>query len=248
MTPRYFFLHMQKTGGTALFQRLREHFGIEGVYPTPDDQGSPRAVLDVDFVADRVAAAGDRIRVVTGHLPLCTTEVLGGGFTTFTVLREPVARTLSFLRHQRKVDPASADRPLEEIYEDGALREGLIRDHMVRMLSLTVEEMVEGALTRVEVDDARLARAQQALETEVDLFGLQEHFDDFCAELSSRYAWDLGAPRFANRTFEHIDVSDAFRARIAADNSADVALYEAARASWRRRRPRAAEGHQTIGT
>jgi hypothetical protein len=232
MAPRYFFLHMQKTGGTALFQRLREHFGVEGVYPTPDDQGTPQAVLDVDFVAERVAAAGDRIRVVTGHLPLCTT----------------VERTLSFLRHQRKVDADSTDRPLEEIYEDGTLREGLIRDHMVRMLSLTVDEMVEGALTRVEVDDARLARALQALEGEVDLFGLQEHFEDFCAELSARYGWDLGQPRFANRTFEDIEVSDAFRARIADDNAADVALYEAARVSWQRRRSGAVDGHQTIGT
>ena len=25
--PRFFFVHLQKTAGTALFQRLRDHFG-----------------------------------------------------------------------------------------------------------------------------------------------------------------------------------------------------------------------------
>ena len=42
--------------------------------------------------------------MVTGHFPLCTTELLGGAFTTFTVLRDPVERTLSYLRHHRKID------------------------------------------------------------------------------------------------------------------------------------------------
>ena len=40
--------------------------------------------------------------------------------------------------------------------------------------------------------------------------------------------WDLGPPLFANRT-QPVEVSDAFRARIAEDNAYDVELYEFAR-------------------
>lgn len=234
---RWFFVHLQKTGGTALFQRLRDHFGREGVYPLPEDQGTPAAVLDVDLLRERVAAGAESLRVVTGHFPLCTTEVLGLPFTTFTVLRDPVERTLSFLRHQRKVEPALADVPLEVIYDDPERQEGLIRNHMVKMLSLTVEEMTHGALTPVAVGDEHLARAERNLVERIDVFGLQEHFDALCADLEARYGWDLGPPRFANRTFERTDVDDAFRRRIAEDNAADVELYATARRVWAERHP-----------
>ena len=30
--PRYFFVHLQKTAGTALFKRLRYAFGTEAVF------------------------------------------------------------------------------------------------------------------------------------------------------------------------------------------------------------------------
>ena len=48
--PRFFFLHLQKTGGTALFQRLRDGLGPAAVYPTPADQGDVAAVIDVDHL------------------------------------------------------------------------------------------------------------------------------------------------------------------------------------------------------
>ena len=47
MTPprRYFFVHLQKTGGTALFRRLRHHFGVEAVYPRPVIETAVRAIV-----------------------------------------------------------------------------------------------------------------------------------------------------------------------------------------------------------
>lgn len=226
---RFFFVHVQKTGGTALYKRLKHHFGQAGVYPDRSD-GDPVTVapqLSVDVLVDRWPVRSDEVRVVAGHFPLCTTELLGGPFTTLTVLRDPVERTLSYLRHHRTLTPADRDAPLEAIYDDEFRFRSMVHNQMVKMLSLTVGEMTAGMLTTVDFSPARLERAKQRLAA-VDAVGLQERFEDFCTELEERFGWDLGAPLFANRTAP-IEVSSAFRERIAADNALDVELYEHAR-------------------
>jgi hypothetical protein len=220
---RFFFVHLQKTGGTALFQRLREGFGPAAVYPTPEDRGDVRAVTDVGHLRARLREHGDDLRVITGHFPYCTIAVLGGPFTTFTLLRHPVDRTLSLLRRRKLVEPRFQDMELEAIYEDPVLQD-IIRNHMVKMLSLTPDEMGATPLTvPVTFDDDRLERAKGNL-ARIDVVGLQEHFDDFCAALEARIGRSLGAPRFANRT-PRSPVTAALRERIAADNQADIQLY-----------------------
>ena len=223
-TRRFFFVHLQKTAGTTLFRRLRYHFGPEAVYPMPRYQGNVEATLDVDLLVERFSAHRDQIRVVTGHFPLCTTELLNAEFSVFTLLREPVERALSFLRHQREVAPQFAGAALSEIYADPLCRDGLLRNHMVRMLSLTVDEMTAGALTEVVVDEARLERAKTNLVDRIDVVGVQERFDDFCDELTLRFGWDLGRSHVTNQTAP-VEVPDALRRQIAADNEIDAELY-----------------------
>jgi Galactose-3-O-sulfotransferase len=225
---RFFFVHLQKTAGTALFRRLRHHFGTDAVYPMPRYQGSPESVLDVGLLAKRFAQHHADIRVVTGHFPLCAVERLGVPFATFTVLREPVERALSFLRHQRQEEPRFQGTTLEQIYADPVCRDGLIRNHMVRMLSLSLDEMTDGALTQINVDEERLAVACDALEHRIDVVGIQERFEEFCDALARRFGWDLGPSQFANRT-PPMEASAELRERIAADNDLDGRLYRFAR-------------------
>jgi hypothetical protein len=223
---RFFFVHLQKTAGTALWRRLRQQFPPESVYPGPGDGEPPETVLSVDHLVERWNARRDEILMVTGHFPLCVTEVLGAPFTTLTVLREPVERTLSYLRHHRESTPAQADWSLERIYDD-PVRFELLHNHMVKMLSLRRAEMTNGALSPVEFTPERLALAKARLQT-IDVVGFQEDFDGFCDELTQRYGWDLGPPVFMNRTTP-AEAPDALRARIAADNADDIELYEFAR-------------------
>lgn len=223
MTDRYFFLHLQKTGGSALKMRLRHHFGERAVYPCPDDGQLPDAVLLPAHLIDRVAARGDEIRVIAGHFPLATLELLQGDYRTFTLLREPVERTLSFLRHQvRMGNTPTTD--LVELYEH-PLRQLMVRNHMTKMLALDAEQtLAEGMLANVEMTEAHLEVARQRLAS-LDVVGIQERHDEFVEALESKFGWDLGPHRTLNRTeAEPVDV--AFRERIAADNALDVALYE----------------------
>ena len=235
---KFFFVHLQKTAGTTLFRRLKSHFGADSVYPMPQYRGDVAATLDVPLLVSRFAKHRDEIRLVTGHFPLCTTDLLDADFMTFTLLREPVERTLSFLRHQRQVAPEFADTPIEEIYARPLFRDGLVRNHMVRMLSLTVDEMTDGALTQVVVDVARLERAKQNLIERIDVFGIQEQFEPFCDLLAARFGWQLGRAHVANKT-QPVDVADSLRQWIAADNEMDAELYRFAVDRWSQRTPSA---------
>ena len=223
---RFFFLHLQKTAGTALWRRLKHQFDPTSVYPGPGDGVPPEAVLSVPHLLERWRERREEIRIVTGHFPLCTVELLDAPFTTLTLLRDPVERTLSFLRHYRESTPEASDCSLDEIYRD-PIRFELVNNHMVKMLSMTVDEMTDGALTPLDLGHRHLERAQERFAA-LDVVGFQESFDDFCAELIDRFGWNLGPAVFMNRTTP-VAVSDDLRARIADDNALDLELYEFAR-------------------
>lgn len=224
--PRYFFLRIPKTAGVALRQRLANHFGEAAIYPAENLDGADPLTLSVSVghLRERLAARGDEIRVIAGHFPLCTTEQIGGRFTTLTLLREPVERMLSQLRYTRKINRGDR-RPLEELYDNPIRIHAVVHNQMTKMLSLRSTEVADAAmLTRVEIDRDRLERAKEAL-AGIDVIGLQEQFEDLCEELSARFGWRLGDPETVNATAP-VEVPESLRARIAEDNALDVELYE----------------------
>jgi Sulfotransferase family len=217
---------MQKTGGLSLYVRMWRYFGRSAVYPDPSD-GDPVAVapqLMVDTLLKRWKARREEIQVVVGHFPLCTMELLDAEFTTLTVLRDPVERTLSYLRHHRDTTPPDRERSLEDIYEDPLRFHHFIENHMVKMLSLTAEEMTDGMMTPIDFDRGRLRRAKRALR-KIDEVGLQHDLESFAQRLERRFRWQLGEPVHENVT-KPVTVPDSFRARIAEDNRLDMELYE----------------------
>ncbi len=233
---RFFFVHMQKTGGVSLYVRMWRYFGREAVYPAPSD-GSPTTVAPQLFphiLFERWEARRDEIQAVTGHFPLCTTELLNADFTVITVLRDPVERTLSYLRHHRDTTPADSELGLEAIYEDPARFRPFIENHMVKMLSLRAEEMTNGMMTVIDFDRRRLRRAKRALRRRVELFGVQEDLEGFAQRLEQRFHWRLGPPVHSNVT-KPVKVPDSFRDRIAEDNRLDMELYEYALGLLRKR-------------
>jgi Sulfotransferase family len=226
---RFFFVHMQKTGGVSLYMRMQREFGEEAVYPAKSDGDAVGVApqLMTDVLLERWARRRDQIRVVTGHFPLCTIELLDADFATFTVLRDPVERTLSYLRHHRKTKPPDSELALEEIYEDPGNFRHFIDNHMVKMLSMRPEEMTDGMMSVVDLDDRRLRIARKALEG-MDAFGLQGDLEGFAQRLEGLYGWNLGPPVHENVT-EQSEVPASFRRRIIEDNRLDMELYEHAR-------------------
>ena len=221
---RVFFVHLQKTAGTTVYLWLKEVLAPGALYPDDDDGPKIPAVLTVDRLLERWRARRDEIRVVTGHFPLCTTELLDAPFRTFTILRDPVARTVSYLQHYRATNPEGDRRPFEQIYEDPLRFRGMIENHMVKMFALRTEEMTDGMLTPVDFGPEHLERAKQRLAT-VDVVGVQERFDVFWDDLRGAFGWPLGdRPGRANRS-EPADISDSLLERIAEDNALDIELH-----------------------
>ena len=224
---RFFFAHVQKAAGTSLFIQLQREFERDQIYPDSSDQiPGPAPVLFVSHLCERYRLRRDRIRIVTGHYPVRACELLGDEFTTLTVVRDPVERTLSFLRHHQRRTPEDRERSLEELYDDPIRFHGLIHNNMVKMFSLSPEEMMvgDGLMTHVEdFTPARLQRAKDQL-ARVDVLGIDRRFADFVDELGARFGWRLGPPKHANRTEPH-DVPASFRRRIATDNADDVELF-----------------------
>jgi hypothetical protein len=174
--------------------------------------------------------------VVTGHFPLCTAEILGGGYTTLTVVREPIERILSHLHHHRARTPDDRDKSLEEIYSDPRSSTGWCATtwsrcsrSRPRKRSGRASCSYRGCNPR-RVHPERLKRAKAGLAS-VDAVGLYERIDEFFDELTSRFGWDLGPPQHEMRVDQlakrelDAEVSDSFRARIVEDNAMDVELY-----------------------
>ena len=241
MTRRFFYVHVQKAAGTELRERLKRHFAPQALYPdkTDGDIATVAPQISAAQLLARWAVRKDEIEVVTGHFPMATAELLDADFAMLTVLREPVERTLSHLRHYRRDTPALHDTSLEAIYDETPTYT-FLRDHMVKMFSMTADEVATAAAENkwpvvkyIPLDADRLSRAKEQLAS-VDVLGLQDRFDEFCEELQSRFGWQLGDPLFANRT-QPTDVPEAFRRRIAADNQLDLELFDYACDLYRRR-------------
>jgi hypothetical protein len=232
---RFFYVHVQKAAGTELRERLKRHFRPEQLYPDPTDGDifTVAPQVSVRQLLARWAVRKSEIEIITGHFPYATTELLDADFVTLSVLREPVERTLSHLRHHRKMNPEARDTPLETIYED-VFRPAFFGNHMVKMFSLTAEEIATSVardtwamVMRIDFTPDRLPRAKAHVE-QLDVLGLHDDFDDFCCELESRFGWQLGEPLYANRTATE-EVPASLRARIATDNALDLELFEYAR-------------------
>jgi hypothetical protein len=233
---RYFFIHVMKTAGGTLRRQILANFEREQVYPMRElDPDMRDANYRLDYLTSLPPERRAAIRVYTGHFPFVAVELLRMDLTTITILRDPVERTLSYLRHCKQRHPQHHALSLEEIYEDPFFFPSFIQDHQVKLFALTADDDPESYMDVLDVDEQRLRLAQANLER-VDAVGVQERFDDLLRELEERFGWRRASVRNKNVGSEDVGVSKALRRRIAEDNHADMEFYEYARALCRRRR------------
>ena len=243
-----------KTGGTTLaVDLLGEMPGA--VYPGDADRRGPDDVepyISVSRLQHAAAERADAIRLYTGHFAAVVCDLLPVELRTLTLLRDPVERTISVLRHFQARFERYEALTFEQLYDDEFLFEYFVHEHQTKLFSATPADGIETFVSRLThaenlarhrgivasdpgatftVDAGRFARAQQRL-AGIDVVGVTERYADFVEDLRSQFGWwpaGAHADARANVTAGEVRVSSALRGRIAGDNRYDLELYDYAR-------------------
>ncbi len=271
---RFFFVHIMKTAGTTFALHLRQNFRPEEIYPNADiDLLSPTDAEPYRRVPHLLALGPERraaVRIYSGHFPFVAAQLMDRDLLTLSILRHPMDRTISLLKHFQARPTSYHDQPLEAIYDDPAIFRQYIENHQTKIFSLTradgplgmastsgnspsasaldhqpVANVAFGDRSTIIVDDERLRHAKRNLES-VDALGLTDDYDGFIDELRERFGWwpnGLDRSGRANVSAGANDVNSSFRRRVTTDNAYDVALYEHAEDLVRTRRGDAGSHH-----
>ena len=219
------FLHIPKTAGTSLRQLLRERLSVEELI-----------FLDPPLNADRqaeVARRLPRIRALLGHLYFGIDEQLGfhGDYVTF--LRDPVARVVSFWKHQQTHPHAE----YHDLVERGvSLREFVLSgqthqtdNFMTRILVGTrAPGMLDGSLNQID-DERYLQMALDNVQQRFRFVGFVERFDESVQELFRTLGWPLSkapAKKLNVLGSGSTPLDEATLAAIRKHNALDIALYQ----------------------
>ena len=244
-TPPYFFLHVMKTGGTTFQQHIDANFAADECYPL-EQSGLER--VDSYFLLERLRAltAEQRraIKLYAGHFPYVATTLLEHEPITLALVREPLARTVSLLRHRKRYVAENRDMTLEEIYDDPWVYPVLVHNYQVRLFAMTAEDAPRSYHDTIEIDDNRIAHALDNVRR-LHVLGLTERFDEFIGEVADRYGWRTDPIESRRVSTENWPASDALLRRIAADNRAELEFHaEVVAEHAHRRAERSATGHR----
>lgn len=244
----YLFLHVMKTGGTSLLGHAWNHFGRYGVEPAlyrddPVPPGTNTAYESIARVRDLPPERRAQVRFYAGHYPFLVRDVVRPD-VTLTVLRHPVARTVSLLRQLQATHRRVGGRSLEEIYDDERLQATMIRDFQVKQFAMTQADLEAKAavvaalrgldaptvpdgphLLGLPIDDERLELAKANL-AQVDVVGVQEDYPGFLARLRARFGWPAGDDVRLRSAGDPEPVPQALLERITEDLRWDLAFYE----------------------
>ena len=141
---RFFFIHVMKTGGTSFTEILDLNFAEDERHPNPGVAQSffegMESYMHVPKLISSVNDSNGRIRMVSAHVPYAVGSLLEGDYETLTVLRDPVERTISYLKHCRRYHIEHKGLALEDIYADAWFQASFIQNYQTKIFSMTPAE------------------------------------------------------------------------------------------------------------
>jgi hypothetical protein len=231
------YLHIPKTAGTSLISILDKQFGRHEVFPF-------HSVSEIGGLHDIPLNAHKRYKFVRGHFRLgpfdrCVYRYIVQNPLVFTVLRDPVERTLSAFRHIWRHQENS-------LHEEFAARNVSLLDfvtspkfaarvvnHQARQIAgALVPRPMRWITTGGLHQEVLLQIALEKLE-QFCFVGLTERFEDSVRVLAAVFGWDLPqelpelnqAPLASRRE----QLSEEELAAIEAATEVDRCVYEAAK-------------------
>ena len=241
-TSRFFFIHVMKTAGTTLSRHLQQQFPPAEFYPSrgfdSESVTDYEAYVSVPRLRVLPDARRDQVRMYSGHFPYMAAALVAPDLRVITLLRDPVDRTESVLKHFKRLDDRFRASTLEEIYEHPQISRSYIRNYQTKIFSFVPADEADTVLRPLAVDAARLQLAKDNLE-QVEFIGLTEGFGELVEELRTVLGWwpdGVDSNDRANKSPEAWSISPALRQRIADDNAHDVDFYRYAQDLVARRR------------
>jgi hypothetical protein len=234
---RLFVVRVMKTGSSTLLRQVQRNFPPAQVFPADGVDVKPgdiRGGLSIPYLLSLPSERRAEIRVYIGHFPYIAYQMLGVACVTATILRDPIARAVSHLKHAKRRQPMFRDFAIDAIYEDPLAFGSLLHNYQAKYFAMTPSDPLEGVMDIIDIDDRRLSLAKTNLE-QIDVLGLTEHYGEFLEELRMRLGWSVPTRSATNVSTERWEPSAALRRRIEADNAADIEFYEYALALHEKR-------------
>lgn len=227
----FFFIHIQKTAGVSLRQHLLANFKREQIYPPlPTGKNAMKDFLTLylsgAFLVSLPASEHSKYKLFHGHMPFTVTKRLTfkAPLKTFTILRDPIERTLSVLLQKKRQRQEYTDATLEEIYADPRIFEGEILNHQTKIFAVPNNSDLLGGYAPYAVDKSGLEVAKRNLKS-IDVIGLQSNMPAFLEDLACKFGWTMLEDDVRKNVGSKPNVSQAFLNRIAADNRIEIDFY-----------------------
>ena len=190
------FLHIPKTAGTTLHDILDRHYPPEVVHSFGAD-----AHASVSHYKSLDEESRIKIRLLRGHMAYGLHEYLPGPTKYFTILREPVARVISYYNFIRRTpdhylydEVMGNDLSLHALLESGLPL--MMNDGQVRLISGVWGDPAFG-----EVTLSMLETAKKNLADTFIVVGLTEQFDKTLCLLKEKLNWQQDI------TYQRLNVS-----------------------------------------
>jgi Sulfotransferase family len=206
--PVLVFIHVPKAGGQSFRSLIEANYPKAAWMPIYRTGGTTLAEVFAKAPAERI----DRKRVVYGHIPHAVEPLIGRSCRYFTILREPVSRSISvykFIKYDFESHPRHrrfATR--KESFSEFCRNPGTHANIMTKLIS--------GHEPRSTPDEAMLETAIANLRA-MPVVGLFERYDESVARICQTFGWSM--------TIETRNVSSRSNAEfLAGEDAAEGAL------------------------
>ena len=218
------FLHVPKTAGTSVNAILEQTFQSSETFDFSGDARDDLERLRVLSPEHR-----SRLRLFRGHAPRYVGEPDVDAAETFTLLREPVARVISFCRHvaEGKSEYLLSSFPPDRFDLDEFLESGCpeLNNFQSRML-LGRGDYADFDPLHDNLNDLE-ARLRTALSS-LRFAGIQEKFEESMLLLGRSFGWTVESPRKKLNqagTSRQLIFADRHLARLRKLNELDMRIY-----------------------
>ncbi len=217
------FLHIPKTGGLTLHDIIYRQYSVK-------ERFSCWHINDIELIDKLSAAEKEKLKIIKGHIRLEIADKVPQKMLFFTLLREPIARTISqyhyikrFKEHFFYQEMKEKKYSLKDLLENGPIQN--MDNCQVRFLSGAHDVTYGG------INETHYKKALHNLDQLIYSYGLCEYYDESILLFQDALHWKT--PFYASKNIAGItekkEDTDHPKELLEKYNRYDLLLYEYAK-------------------